>query len=156
MLGLLPVRTSRSDVVRLATVVATVDPTIIDDADDGYRIGQRWVNSLLLTTWTLADVTPGAAVWVEEDGGGGGGGPVALGGDLGGTSSNGYVKTVRGLSKTPTYDAQGRLATVTSALGTQTFVYDGDGKLTNVIGTGRYPNKAISYSDGRWAGTAVS
>jgi YD repeat-containing protein len=83
-------------------------------------------------------------------------GDPVLGGDLGGVSSDGHVKTVRGVSKTPTYDVQGRLATVTSALGTQTFVYGGDGKLTNVIGTGRYPNKTISYSDGRWAGTAVS
>lgn len=74
MLGLLPVRVSRSDVVRQASVVSTVDPTIIDDADDGYRVGQRWINTELMTTWTLADATPGAAVWVQEDGGGGGGG----------------------------------------------------------------------------------
>jgi YD repeat-containing protein len=157
MLGLLPVRPSRSDVVRLATVVATVDPTIIDDADDGYRVGQRWVNDALLTTWTLADATPGAAVWVQEDGGGGGGGgPVALGGDLGGTSSNGYAKTVRGVSGTPTYDGNGRLSVLTTAFGTKTYTYDGSGKLTNITGTGIYRSKVISYSGGKFAGITVS
>jgi len=145
MLGLLPVRTSRSDVVRLATVVAAVDPTIIDDADDGYRVGQRWVNSLTLTTWTLADATPGAAVWVQEDGGGGGGGIAALGGDLGGTTAAGYAKTVRGVSFTLTYDGNGRLSTLTSALGTKTFTYDGGGKLTNITGTGQYRSKVLAY-----------
>jgi YD repeat-containing protein len=145
-------------VVRLATVVATVDPTIIDDADDGYRIGQRWVNSLLLTTWTLADATPGAAVWVEEDGGGGGGGgPVALGGDLGGTSSNGYVKTVRGLSGTLAYDGNGRLSTVTTAAGSKTMGYDGNGRLVSITGTGIYRSRTLAYDvNGRLESVAVS
>jgi YD repeat-containing protein len=157
MLGLLPVRTSRSDVVRLSTVPAPVDPTVIDDADDGYRVGQRWVNTLTLTTWTLADATPGAAVWVQEDGGGGGGGgPVALGGDLGGTSSAGYVKTVRGVSATLTYDGNGRLSTLTSALGTKTMTYNPDGTLASIAGTGQYRSKTLSYSGGKLASVTVS
>jgi YD repeat-containing protein len=145
MIGLLPVRASRSEVVRLATVVAAVDPTTIDDADDGYRVGQRWVNSLTLTTWTLADATPGAAVWVQEDGGGGGGGIAALGGDLGGTTANGYAKTVRGLSATLTYDGNGRLSTVTTSHGTKTMSYDGNGRLTAIAATGGYQGKTMAY-----------
>lgn len=93
---------------------------------------------------------------IDELKSGSGGGDPVLGGDLGGVASDGHVKTVRGVSKTPTYDGEGRLATVTSSLGTQTFVYDGDGRLTNIIGTGRYPSKTISYSGGLWAGTAVT
>lgn len=157
MLGLLPVRVSRSDVVRQASVVSTVDPTIIDDADDGYRVGQRWINTELMTTWTLVDATPGAAVWVQEDGGGGGGGgPVALGGDLGGTSSAGYVKTVRGVNATLTYDGNGRLSTLTSALGTKTMTYNPDGTLASITGTGGYRSKALVYSGGKLASVTVS
>jgi YD repeat-containing protein len=157
MIGLLPVRASRSDVVRLASVTTTVDPTAIDDADDGYRIGQRWVNTALLTTWTLVDATPGAAVWVQEDGGGGGGGdPAALGGDLGGTTAAGHVKTVRGVSKTITYDGNGRVSVVTSALGTQTITRDANGKPTGVVGTGQYRNKTITYEAGKPVAVTVS
>jgi YD repeat-containing protein len=157
MLGLLPIRHSRADALRLTTVVTTVDPTAIDDADDGYRVGQRWVNSTLLTTWTLADATPGAAVWVQEDGGGGGGGgPVALGGDLGGTSSAGYVKAVRGLSATLTYDGNGRLSTVTTSHGTKTMGYNGDGTLASITATGGYRSKSFTYSGGKLAGITVS
>ena len=158
MLGLLPIRTSRTDVVRLSTVAVAVDPSLIDDADDGYRVGQRWVNTLTLTTWTLADATPGAAVWVQEDGGGGGGGgPVALGGDLGGTSSNGYVKTVRGVSSSLAYDGNGRLSTVTTAIGTKSMGYDGNGLLTSITGTGIYRSRALAYdANGRLESVAVS
>jgi YD repeat-containing protein len=156
MLGLLPVRTSRADALRLTTVVATVDPTIIDDADDGYRIGQRWVNTALATTWTLTDATPGAAVWVEEDGGGGGGGPVVLGGDLGGSSSNGYAKTVRGVSATLTYDGNGRLSTMTTSIGTKTMGYNPDGTLASITGTGNYRSKSFTYSGGKLAGVTIS
>jgi YD repeat-containing protein len=155
MLGLLPVRVSRSDVVRQSTVVATVDPTVIDDADDGYRAGQRWVNSLALTTWTLVDATPGAAVWVQEDGAGGGGDP-ALGGDFGGTASNGYAKTVRGMSATLTYDGNGRLSTVTTAAGTKTMTYNGDDTLASIAGTGIYRNKLMTYSMGILQSVTVS
>jgi hypothetical protein len=154
VLGLLPVRTSRADVVRLSTVVAAVDPSIIDDADDGYRIGQRWVNSLTLATWTLVDATPGAAVWAQEDGGGGSV-PGALGGDLGGTTAVGYVKVVRGVSGTLTYTGD-RLTGVSTALGTKTLSYNPDGTLAAIAGTGNYRSKAFAYTDGRLTGVTVS
>jgi len=156
MLGLLPVRTLRSDAVRLTTVVTVVDPTVIDDADDGYRVGQRWVNTALATTWTLVNATPGAAVWVEEDGGGGGGSDPALGGDLGGTAANGYVKIVRGVSGTYAYNPDGTLNTVTTSLGTMTMVYNGDGSLASIVGTGSYRNKSFGYSSGSLTSKSVA
>ena len=76
---------------------------------------------------------------------GGGGGAVALGGDLGGTSTSGYVKIVRGLSSTMTYNIDGTLATVTTALGTKTFAYDGLGRLSSITGTGNYRSKVFTY-----------
>lgn len=155
MLGLLPIRPSRTDVVRLSTVVAAVDPSVIDDADDGYRVGQRWVNSLTLTAWTLTDATPGAAVWGQDTGAGGGGGPVALGGDLGGNSSAGYVKTVRGLSAALTYDGNGRLSTVTTSHGTKTMSYDGNGRLLGITATGGYRSRSFGY-DGNGRLNAVT
>jgi hypothetical protein len=157
-IGLIPQRTSRADVIGALYRVADVDPTAIDDADDGYRVGFRWVNRLTGATFTLVDATPSGAVWAQEDGGGGGGGgPVALGGDLGGTSSAGYVKMVRGVSKTIAYDINGRASVVTTALGTQTITRDANGKPTGVVGTGQYRNKTITYDDaGRPAGVTVS
>lgn len=84
------------------------------------------------------------------------GGASALGGDLGGTSTSGYVKIVRGLSSTMTYNGDGTLATVTTALGTKTFAYNGDGTLASITGTGNYHNKSFGYTSGQLTSVTVS
>jgi YD repeat-containing protein len=155
VIGLIPIRVGRAEVMRQVAVITTVDPTIIDDGDDGYRVGMTWLNTLTQVVYTLMDATPGAAVWVATSGGGSGG-PLALGGDLGGTTAAGYAKTVRGVSFTLTYDGNGRLATLTSALGSKSFTYDGNGKLTNIIGTGQYRSKVLTYSGDQLADVAVA
>ena len=44
---------------------ATVNPTADDDANDGYSVGSRWVNTTSGETWTCTDATVGAAVWAH-------------------------------------------------------------------------------------------
>jgi YD repeat-containing protein len=55
-------------------VITTVDPTSIDDIDDGYPIGKRWLNTATQQEYVLIDNTSGAAIWVSTTAGGGGGG----------------------------------------------------------------------------------
>lgn len=59
---------------QLSVIVRTVPPTPIDDADDGYRVGLRWVDTVAGQEYVLVDATVGAAVWVSTTAGGGGGG----------------------------------------------------------------------------------
>ena len=75
--------TGSNDPISPLYVVTTVDPTIIDDASDGYAVGKRWINTVTNKTWTLTNNTIGGAIWTEEDGAGGGGG-------LSGISGAGY------------------------------------------------------------------
>jgi len=137
-------------------IVTTVDPTIIDDASDGYAVGKRWINTVTGATWTLVDNTIGGAIWSEEDNAGGGGGGSSLGGDLGGTTAAGYVKIVRGLSTTVTYDGSNRVSTITTSLGTKTMTYNGDGTLASITGSGNYHNKSFTYSGGILQSITVS
>lgn len=44
---------------------ATTNPTVSDDANDGYVIGSLWVNVTDDLLFFLLDSTPGAAVWVR-------------------------------------------------------------------------------------------
>lgn len=44
---------------------ATTDPTVNDDADDGYKVGSRWYNLTTDTAFVLLDATVGAAQWKE-------------------------------------------------------------------------------------------
>lgn len=41
------------------------DPTANDDADDGYSIGSRWINTTNNKLWYCADNTVGSAVWIQ-------------------------------------------------------------------------------------------
>lgn len=47
------------------TYYRSAAPTGDDDADDGYRVGQRWVNSATGAVFELVDATVGAAVWTD-------------------------------------------------------------------------------------------
>ena len=51
------------------TVESTSDPTVDDDAGDGYVIGQQWVNTATGHVFVLVDATTGAAVWVDVSAG---------------------------------------------------------------------------------------
>ncbi|MBA3591385.1 hypothetical protein [Methylibium sp.] len=60
--------------VPITSVVASVNPTVLDDAGDGYLVGQTiWTNSVSDAMFMLADGAAGAAVWVSVGGGGGAG-----------------------------------------------------------------------------------
>ena len=83
-------------------------------------------------------------------------GTAVLGGDLGGTVSSGYVNLVRGVSSSITYDGQGRVSVITTAFGTKTLAYNGDGTLASITGTGNYHNKAFSYAGGILRSVTVS
>jgi hypothetical protein len=44
---------------------ATTDPTVTDDADAGFEVGDHWINTTSGQEFVVTDVTPGAAVWVS-------------------------------------------------------------------------------------------
>jgi len=49
----------------------TTAPTVNDDSDDGYGVGDRWLDETSDKEYVVLDVTVGAAVWIETTGGGG-------------------------------------------------------------------------------------
>ncbi len=51
---------------------AVADPTVNDDAADGYIRGAMWINVAAGRLFFCTDATTGAAVWVQAGGGGGG------------------------------------------------------------------------------------
>ena len=57
--------------VNLSAVVA---PAVTDDSASGYAIGSRWIDTVTDKEYVAADVTVGAAVWVETTATGGAGG----------------------------------------------------------------------------------
>ena len=134
----------------LRTVVSEVDPTVIDDSEEGYTIGQVWVNVTTDQSYMLVDDQAYAAVWVNiTAAGGSGGSPTgAAGGDLGGTYPNPIVKRVNPTSKSLTYNGSGQLTGVSDVYGTKTLAYDVDGNLTAITGTGIYPSQTFTYVDG--------
>jgi len=48
----------------------TIDPTVTDDVDSGYEIGDIWVTAA--SSWQCLDASSGAAVWLDLTAGGGG------------------------------------------------------------------------------------
>jgi hypothetical protein len=48
---------------------STSDPTVNDDAGDGYELGTFWINTTTDNAFILLDETIGAAVWSQIDGG---------------------------------------------------------------------------------------
>lgn len=49
------------------THLAVVDPTVSDDLDAGYLVGQDWLNTLTGKIWKCRDNSSGAAVWTRYD-----------------------------------------------------------------------------------------
>jgi hypothetical protein len=45
--------------------VATANPTVSDDTDDGYTIGSWWINTTSDEAYLCVDATAGAAVWTK-------------------------------------------------------------------------------------------
>lgn len=58
--------------------MAAVDPTALDDVDDGYRVGSRWINTVSDDEFVCLDNTAGIAIWTSTTTGGGGGGSIAV------------------------------------------------------------------------------
>lgn len=54
---------------------ATSDPTVNDDAGDGYDVGTLWINTSTDDSFLLTDSTTGAANWEQINGGGSSGTP---------------------------------------------------------------------------------
>lgn len=46
-------------------ITSIVNPTVNDDANAGYFVGQRWVNTVTLRAYIATDVSIGSAVWKE-------------------------------------------------------------------------------------------
>jgi prefoldin subunit 5 len=71
-------------------------------------------------------------------------GNVSISGIITASSFSGEV--VSNLDKTLQYYINtGSLSTVTTLKGSKTFYYDGNGVLTNIVGTGIYPSKVFNY-----------
>jgi hypothetical protein len=47
----------------LATMIATTNPGVDDDATAGFGAGSRWYNSATTVEWICLDATPGDAEW---------------------------------------------------------------------------------------------
>ncbi len=50
-------------------VLSSSNPTVNDDAADGYQVGQVWINTTTGAVFVLTDSTTGAAVWTAIGGG---------------------------------------------------------------------------------------
>jgi len=59
----------------ISYVTSATDPTALDDADDGYAVGKRWLNTTDDKEFVLLDNAAGSAVWVETTAAGGAGAP---------------------------------------------------------------------------------
>ena len=60
-------------------------------------------------------------------------------------------------SKVFSYDGNNRLHIITDSFGTKTFIYNVNGKLSQITGTGLYNTKSFSYDvDGKLIGISVS
>lgn len=51
--------------------VATTDPTVTDDVDEGYYLGSLWLNTVTPSLWWCASNADGAAVWIDLSAAGG-------------------------------------------------------------------------------------
>ena len=50
---------------KYVTVAASASPGVGDDTDDGYVIGDRWIDTTNDKEYVCVDVTAGAAVWLD-------------------------------------------------------------------------------------------
>ncbi|MBT3390354.1 MAG: hypothetical protein HN413_08070 [Chloroflexi bacterium] len=61
-----------NDVAGADAILDTVDPTVNDDANDGYLVGAHWVNTVSGDAFVCTDNSVGAAVWDQVNGAAGG------------------------------------------------------------------------------------
>jgi hypothetical protein len=47
------------------STISTTDPTVTNDAANGYTTGSTWLNTTTAAVYILVDSTPGAAIWVS-------------------------------------------------------------------------------------------
>lgn len=47
--------------------IDVVDPTVTDDVNSGYSIGDHWINTANQTIWQAVSVSVGAAIWERVD-----------------------------------------------------------------------------------------
>jgi hypothetical protein len=71
--------TSGLQEVKKSNLVATTDPAVGDDTDDGYAVGSQWINVSSGSVFTCTNAAAGAANWTLLGGGSGVGVPAGTG-----------------------------------------------------------------------------
>lgn len=61
--GMIPVPSTQLFVLNSSELAKTADPTVNDDANDGYKVGSRWINTTDDHEFVCVANTVGAAVW---------------------------------------------------------------------------------------------
>jgi lysophospholipase L1-like esterase len=65
--------------LKKSNLIATTDPTVGDDTDDGYAVGSQWINVSSGSVFTCTNAAAGAANWTLLGGGSGVGIPAGTG-----------------------------------------------------------------------------
>jgi len=65
--------------LKKSNLIATTDPTVGDDTDDGYAVGSQWINVSSGSVFTCTNAAAGAANWTLLGGGSGVGIPAGSG-----------------------------------------------------------------------------
>ncbi len=117
-----------------ATVLASVDPTAVDDASQGYSYGQQWVSTGTGNAFVLVDPTVGAAVWKSMTSGGGGGGAVPTGTGFYHVTSGNMDAAARAVNLASS-DVTGTLPVANLPLGTtsSTVAVGNDARITGAL-----------------------
>jgi hypothetical protein len=74
--------TSGLQEVKKSNLVATTDPAVGDDTDDGYAVGSQWINVSSGSVFTCTNAAAGAANWTLLGGGSGVGVPAGTGTEI--------------------------------------------------------------------------
>lgn len=104
--GMIPVPAEQLFVLNTSELAKTADPTVNDDANDGYVVGSRWINTTDDREFVCVDSTVGSAVWTRTSG-------RFFGDDLSQGSSDGESSTTSG-----TYQQKLRVTTGSLPSGT--------------------------------------
>jgi hypothetical protein len=60
------IKSALDEIVVLNNPSDTTDPTVTDDANAGYKVFSKWVNTVTTEIWICLDNTVGAAVWEKS------------------------------------------------------------------------------------------